>query len=102
MGGRKKFKKVVEDFICLNCEEQVMGNGYTNHCPCCLYSRHVDQNNPGDRASECGGLMKPVGLKLKSGNPEKILFCCMECQKEIWNKVAKNDDFNMLKELEIL
>ena len=37
--------------------------GYTsrNHCPFCLWSLHVDEN-PGDRACECGGEMGIPGL----------------------------------------
>ena len=31
---------------------------YTNHCPRCLYSKHVDIN-PGDRAEQCDGMMEP-------------------------------------------
>lgn len=44
----KHFTKTVEDFICAHCGTHVRGNGYTNHCPECLWSKHVD-NNPGDR-----------------------------------------------------
>ena len=55
MGGAR-FTRVVEDFTCGQCGAAVTGDGYTNHCPLCLWSRHVDIN-PGDRAAECGGLM---------------------------------------------
>ncbi|MBR6751902.1 MAG: RNHCP domain-containing protein, partial [Alphaproteobacteria bacterium] len=46
----KQFVKRVENFTCAHCGAEVFGNGYTNHCPKCLWSRHVD-NNPGDRMS---------------------------------------------------
>ena len=62
----KVFKKVKEDFICGHCGEWVMGNGYTNHCPKCLWSRHVDIN-PGDRVEECSGLMKPLSVEMQGG-----------------------------------
>ena len=62
----KKFQRTIEDFTCAKCGAEVTGDGYTNHCPKCLYSRHVDVN-PGDRAATCGGLMAPVGLEQKSG-----------------------------------
>ena len=55
----KGFTKTVEDFNCAHCGAVVHGNGYTNHCPHCLYSRHVD-NNPGDRLATCGGMMRPI------------------------------------------
>ena len=52
----KLFERNVEDFVCTVCGQQVEGNGYTNHCPKCLSSLHVDIN-PGDRASSCYGVM---------------------------------------------
>ena len=32
------------------------GSDHRNHCPNCLSSLHVDEE-PGDRASDCGGIM---------------------------------------------
>ena len=37
------------------------GTRHRNHCPNCLHSLHLD-NEPGDRASECGGVMEPVSV----------------------------------------
>ena len=37
------FIRKTEDFICENCGAVVVGNGYTNHCPACLYSKHVEE-----------------------------------------------------------
>jgi ribosomal protein L37AE/L43A len=62
----RNFQRTIEDFSCIKCGAMVSGDGYTNHCSNCLHSRHVDVN-PGDRASPCGGLMKPVGLVQKRG-----------------------------------
>src|SRR3954452_24116834 len=56
-----RFTRTREDFTCGNCGAAVRGNGYTNHCPRCLWSRHVDVD-PGDRAADCGALMRPVGV----------------------------------------
>ncbi|HCR42265.1 TPA: hypothetical protein DIV45_02815, partial [Patescibacteria group bacterium] len=39
---RKNFIRTKEDFTCENCGHRVKGSGYTNHCPKCLYSQHVD------------------------------------------------------------
>ena len=46
----KKFNMIDEEFICENCLNKVQKLGYTarDHCPFCLYSKHVDIN-PGDR-----------------------------------------------------
>ena len=54
-------------FICLNCTKIIkkLTNGsYRNHCPYCLYSLHLD-NQPGDRANKCRGLMEPISLTYK-------------------------------------
>lgn len=56
------FKRTAEDFYCGNCGTEVKGNGYTNHCPQCLWSKHVDVF-PGDRAEACKGMMEPVAVR---------------------------------------
>ena len=59
----KKFIVRDEEFICENCNKLVNKLGYTSrdHCPHCLYSKHVDIN-PGDRLNECKGLLKPIQI----------------------------------------
>ena len=93
----KKFTKKVENFICENCGKSVVGNGYTNHCPFCLYSKHVDIN-PGDRSCNCGGLMKPIEIQQKNGE-FVILHKCTKCGFERKNKVQENDDINKIIEI---
>ena len=63
-----------EEFICENCKQQVSKLNYTarDHCPYCLYSKHVDIN-PGDRANKCKGLLKPIGIE-KFKNAYKIVY----------------------------
>jgi len=91
------FQKKIENFTCENCGTKVEGNGYTNHCPKCLFSKHVDVN-PGDRAEVCGGLMEPVGLKLEKGH-YIITHRCQKCGLERNNQAADNDDINALIKL---
>jgi DNA-directed RNA polymerase subunit RPC12/RpoP len=91
----KHFKKVKEDFVCINCGEKVEGSGYTNHCPKCLYSLHVDETIPGDRESDCGGLMQPMGMD-KEGELISIIHKCVRCGKVMKNKISKNDNFDAL------
>ena len=93
----KKFTKKVENFICENCGFEVIGNGYTNHCPKCLYSKHVDIN-PGDRSCECNGLMKPIDILQKNGE-FIILHKCQKCDFERKNKVNENDDYKKIIEI---
>ena len=80
-----------EEFICLNCRYEVSKLNYTarDHCPNCLYSRHVDIM-PGDRMNECCGLMKPIGIE-KYKNTYKIIYKCTKCH-EIHNNIMANDD----------
>ena len=90
----KKFIRKEEDFVCEHCGAQISGNGYTNHCPQCLWSKHVDIN-PGDRASECGGMMRPVDVELK-GDKYIITHRCEQCGYEKRNEAAEEDDFDQI------
>lgn len=92
--GVKRFQKKTENFICFYCSFSVKGTGYTNHCPKCLWSRHVDVN-PGDRASKCGGMMEPAGIELKHGK-RVILHRCKLCGFERRNKIEKNDNLETI------
>ena len=88
------FVRTTEDFTCEICGLHVTGNGYTNHCPQCLWSKHVDVH-PGDRAAACGGMMQPVSVS-KKGDEYIILHKCVKCGFERQNKAVKEDNFDML------
>ena len=90
----KLFQRKIEDFKCENCGFDVIGNGYTNHCPKCLWSKHVDIN-PGDRAESCGGLMKPVSVLKKGGN-YVLSHLCIKCSLKRPVNSAKDDDFDAI------
>ncbi|MEA3355152.1 MAG: RNHCP domain-containing protein [Patescibacteria group bacterium] len=97
----KHFIKIKEDFTCEHCGHKVTGTGYTNHCPNCLYSKHVDLKIPGDRKSTCLGLMKPISSQLKSG--KFILFHqCLKCQKISKCKTQLKDNQKLLIKLSSL
>ncbi len=84
-----------ESFVCEHCGKQVepLERGtYRNHCPFCLFSKHVDSEGPGDRASRCGGLMAPVGLDQNGKKGWVIVHRCERCAKHIRNKAAPDDD----------
>ncbi len=86
------FIKNKEDFVCEHCGEEVLGNGFTNHCPRCLYSKHVDVN-PGDRLASCGGMMLPVKFEKEK---DEFVFThkCKRCGYEKRNKMSPEDDFD--------
>jgi len=86
-----KFKKKIENFVCEKCGTMVKGDGFTNHCPRCLFSKHVDIF-PGDRAEVCGGLMRPISAE-ESGGEWSIIHKCEKCGKKQKNKTSKEDNF---------
>jgi rubrerythrin len=83
------FKRTIEDFTCGYCGANVTGTGFTNHCPACLWSKHVDIT-PGDRASKCNGLMEPILIEIEK-EKTKITHRCIVCGYEKRNKTADND-----------
>ena len=93
-------KKINESFICVWCGRQVPIASKTcrNHCPYCLYSKHVDKN-PGDRDEDCHGLLEPVGLEIDSKKGYIIIFRCKKCGKIRNNKAAEDDNMDKIIEL---
>jgi len=92
-------------FTCTYCSASVpaVTNGsYRNHCPFCLYSLHVDVH-PGDSLSDCGGMMKPVGVEYHTKKGYQIIHECMICGSTMKNKIAENtvcpDDFKLIMKL---
>lgn len=88
----KKFQKRLEDFTCEHCGAEIAGNGYTNHCPQCLWSKHVDIN-PGDRLASCRGMMCPTAIET-AGKRHVIVFVCQQCGFMRNDHVRQNDSFD--------
>lgn len=93
------FLRKIENFICEHCGQETQGTGYTNHCSKCLYSKHVDIN-PGDRASDCGGLMKPVQVELDHGE-YVIVHKCKKCGYKKRNKTSLEDNMDLIIQLSV-
>ena len=93
----QNFKRKIEDFVCGNCGQKVKGDGYTNHCPQCLWSKHVDIH-PGDRANTCGGLMAPIAFRVAEGGYDLVQRCQI-CGLEKRNRTAAEDDLAVLASL---
>ena len=83
-----------ESFICEHCGKNVSKLEYTarDHCPYCLYSKHVDIN-PGDRANICKGLLKPIDIE-KFKDTYKIIYKCEKCNELHKNIIAVDDNMN--------
>ena len=73
------------------CTPQNAGSDHRNHCPNCLSSLHVDEE-PGDRASDCGGIMEPVAVWVRKGGEWAIIHRCKRCGKLSSNRVAADDN----------
>ncbi len=87
----EKFKRNKENFSCEKCGKDVIGDGYTNHCPNCLWSKHVDVY-PGDRKASCGGLMKPVLIE-KEKKDTILTNECVVCGYQKRNKLSLKDNY---------
>ena len=95
----KNFTMRDENFTCENCKNDVFQLGYTarDHCPHCLYSKHVDIL-PGDRMNNCQGLLKPIGIE-KFKDTYKVIYKCNRCNQLHKNIMAKDDNIDKIIEL---
>jgi hypothetical protein len=101
------------DFRCTHCGyyittmRLVCGVNHHNHCPYCLWSRHLDLFVAGDRLSACKAPMRPVGLTMKParnkyapGDGELMLVhICKDCGQVSINRIAADDDAQSLMEV---
>ena len=81
-------------FVCAQCGQAVpgwaAGTEHRNHCPCCLWSLHVDMRS-GDRRSGCKGLMEPIAVWVKRNGEWAIVHRCQECGAMRTNRIAGDD-----------
>jgi hypothetical protein len=84
------FIRIKESFTCEKCGVVTQGNGFTNHCPQCLWSLHVDIQ-PGDRMAECRSLIRPILVEpAKKGN--RVVHECVKCGHRKPNRLAHDDN----------
>ncbi len=104
-----------KQFRCQNCgllvstDPELAGVNNRNHCPNCLWSRHVDLNKAGDRKATCHARMQPVGLTVKqtgkkfcgSGVSGELMLIhrCSACGKISINRIAADDSAGQLYRL---
>jgi hypothetical protein len=94
-------------FKCAQCRQFVStdtllsGVNNRNHCPYCLWSRHLDLFASGDRLAACKAKMQPVGLTLKRSRNKyaqeqdgelMLIHRCIECGKLSINRTAADDE----------
>ena len=94
--SRREERRRTETFRCGNCRLDVSmhapGTAHRNHCPTCLWSRHVDDDTPGDRASDCCSLMEPIGITVRGGGEWVLVHRCTGCDEVHLNRTAADDN----------
>ncbi|HEX6856611.1 MAG TPA: RNHCP domain-containing protein [Streptosporangiaceae bacterium] len=90
-------------FQCGHCGVDVSldapGTSHRNHCPSCLWSRHLDRNVPGDRKSGCPGGMEPIAVTVRGENRWVLIHRCLRCGRLRMNKTAADDNVLLLMQL---
>jgi hypothetical protein len=104
--GRLRKHSSGDVFTCHYCHAHVStqpflsGVNNRNHCPYCLWSRHVDLLRAGDRMSACKAMMKPIGLTQKQSQKKygsegigelMLIHRCNDCGKLSINRIAGDD-----------
>ena len=102
------------DFRCANCHalvssmQMLSGVNNRNHCPYCLWSRHLDLYSAGDRLSACKAPMNPIGLTMKKGRNKyrldaggelMLIHQCSECGTLSINRIAADDHPDSVMEI---
>lgn len=89
-------------FICGHCHNVVTGTApgtnHRNHCPSCLWSRHVDLRS-GDRRASCRGMMEPLAVGVRADGEWYIIHRCEKCGFLRSNRIAGDDAEGMLLSL---
>ena len=76
------------------------GTQHRNHCPSCLWSRHLD-NAPGDRAADCAGSMEPIAVCVRENGEWALIHRCGGCSTMRVNRIAGDDNPLMLMRLAV-
>lgn len=82
-------------FRCIHCKSHVnpdpYGSDHRNHCPYCLWSRHVD-DEIGDRRSPCAQGMEPIAVSSRGDGEWTLIHKCTGCGQLRVNRIAGDDD----------
>lgn len=104
--ARRGDGSIEASFRCVNCGAHVItdplfaGVLNRNHCPYCLWSRHLDLLESGDRLCACKAPMQPIGLTLKQSCKKyaredsgelMLIHACVDCASLSINRIAADD-----------
>lgn len=115
-GLSRRSRSNLEDqgFTCIQCKLYVpsapiiAGVQNRNHCPCCLWSRHLDWRVAGDRLAACRAAMQPIGLTTKHTRNKyarerdgelMLIHRCTACDVIVINRIAADDSPATLLEI---
>lgn len=86
----------LDSFRCSQCGLDVSGHApgtaHRNHCPNCLWSRHLDDDSPGDRAADCGSRMEPIAICVRGDGEWVLVHRCTGCSMLHLNRTAADDN----------
>jgi hypothetical protein len=74
------------------------GSKHRNHCPSCLFSRHLDHRS-GDRSIDCGGKMEPIAIEVRQNGEWALIHRCQSCGELGNNRIASDDNEFVLMQL---
>ena len=84
-----------DSFRCRHCRLDVStsapGTRHRNHCPSCLWSRHLD-DAPGDRGAGCSGAMEPIAVTVREDGEWTLVHRCEACSTVRLNRIAGDDN----------
>ena len=66
------------------------GTNHRNHCPSCLWSRHLDEE-PGDRRGACREPMEPIAIEVRKDGEWAIVHRCTGCGVMRTNRIGGDD-----------
>ena len=102
---RRGDRRRTSSFRCGNCRldvsDDAVGTEHRNHCPTCLWSKHVDRT-PGDRAAECGSLMEPIAITVRGEGEWVLVHRCTGCDDVHLNRSAGDDNALALFRLAVM
>ena len=78
-------KEKCNGWVCPNCGRTV----WTDHCPDCLSGIHMED----EEGIECGGVMEPVGVWVKTDGKWEIIQRCQLCGEMSTTKMTSNDNY---------
>lgn len=92
-------------FRCAHCRLDVPmdapGTRHRNHCPSCLWSRHLDDDTPGDRDADCGAAMEPIAVCARADGEWALVHRCGACTTIHVNRIAGDDNPLILMQLAV-